>query len=252
VLEAFDQIAMGWLNAYVGRSLAFDEAVRSITDWHFVRAGWLGCFIWWAWFACRDADARVKLLSGLVAVFLVAALSRCMQVMVFVHFRPFVTAYEHGYQIPRNVTPFLSTRSSFPSDTATLYFAMAALVWCISRRWGIVAFAWVALIAALPRAYLTYHWPSDIVGAFVLGTAAVAVAYRYCIPGLGAVLRLERIRPQVFYPLLFVLIYQMVDTFDVVDQALYRAKEASKAFDRAGNSMMRSQDLTVPAKLLSR
>jgi undecaprenyl-diphosphatase len=219
---------MGWLNAYVGRSQTFDEAVRVITDWHFVRAAWLGCFIWWAWFGCRDEQGRVRLLSGLLAIFLVAAFSRVMQVTAYVHLRPFVTAHEFGFLIPRNVTPFLSARSSFPSDTATLYFAMAALVWCVSRKWGIAAFIWVALIAALPRVYLLYHWPSDILAAFALGTAAVFAAYRYPVPGLEALVRFERVQPQIFYPLLFVLVYQMVDTFDLVDSALHRAKDVAK------------------------
>jgi undecaprenyl-diphosphatase len=228
MLAPFDQAILGWLNSYVGSSYLFDEIVRSITGWHFVRAGWLGCFVWWAWFAETDDQRRIKLLSALIAVILIAAVSRGMQTLTFVHLRPFVVADAYGFQIPRNVEPFLTSRSSFPSDTATLYFAMAALVWCISRWWGALAFAWVLLIAALPRVYLTYHWPSDVLAAFVLGTTAVILAYRYCLPGATNLHKFERVRPEFFYPLLFVFIYQIVDAFDLVDRAVLGAMGLAK------------------------
>ncbi|MFG1905421.1 phosphatase PAP2 family protein [Kribbella sp. NPDC048928] len=66
-----------------------------------------------------------------------------------------------------------STDPSFPSDHATMAGAVAAGVWIVNRRLGIVAAAAAVLMAAT-RVYIAAHYPADVLAGLLLG-AIVAV-----------------------------------------------------------------------------
>lgn len=221
-LARVDLAILLWVNGFVGRFRVLDDVIRIVSDWNFFRSVWLGLFLVWAWFRFTDRDCRIKLVSGLAGLFMAVAASRLLQLALSVHPRPFTMADELGLQVPQNLFLRWGSGNCYPSDTATLYFAFAAIIFSLSRVWGAVAFAWVAVVIAVPRVYLLYHWPSDIVAGCALGIACVAFAqnYRNSVPPFAAALSLEKLRPQLFYPLVFVLFYQIVDSFDAVEQIL--------------------------------
>ena len=72
-------------------------------------------------------------------------------------------------------TPALSLgrTGSFPSDTATLFFALATVILIENRLVGLIGFLWVAAIIAAPRVAFGWHYPSDIIGSLLLGPALV-------------------------------------------------------------------------------
>jgi undecaprenyl-diphosphatase len=65
---------------------------------------------------------------------------------------------------------------SFPSDHATVAFAIAVSVLLRSRRLGLVAMA-MATAVALSRIVVGIHYPSDVVAGAVLGTIAALVLW---------------------------------------------------------------------------
>lgn len=65
---------------------------------------------------------------------------------------------------------------SFPSDHATMAVALAAGLWIVSRRLGIIA-AILAAIEAYSRVYLGQHYPHDVLAAAVLGTAILLAGW---------------------------------------------------------------------------
>ena len=219
LLNSFDQLMMGAVNQWVGRSAAFDDAVRILTDWNFFRAAWLGCFLLWAWFADRDEHSRLKMIAGIGAIVCATGLSKLLQVLLHFHARPFAVAADLGYNVPHNVFARWGDGNCFPSDTATVYFAVAAVIFSVSRAWGWAAFVWVAAVIALPRVYLLYHWPSDIIAGCALGVAMVALfqGNRHAFKLCEKLVRFERQQAALFYPILFVVLYQIVDSFHALE-----------------------------------
>jgi membrane-associated phospholipid phosphatase len=83
---------------------------------------------------------------------------------VFAEARPYATH-------PRLLV--LAARSSdysFPSDHAVMAGAVAAGLWLVSRRLGVVA-AIAAVVIAFARVYIAAHYPWDVAAGLLLGAA---------------------------------------------------------------------------------
>jgi membrane-associated phospholipid phosphatase len=104
--------------------------------------------------------------------------------------------------------------SSFPSDTATFVFAIAAGFWLASRWWGF-AFGVLATSTSLARVYLGIHYPSDIVVGALLGVATtLALTREFVRRKIAApILTMEARYPPYFYALFFVVLGELADGF---------------------------------------
>jgi undecaprenyl-diphosphatase len=124
------------------------------------------------WFSGGHLERRGRMLAGLLAVCLATILSVWLQFHVDVHTRPMLDPALHLDTVP---TWTWDRTGSFPSDTATLFFGLAAVVFAEERLVGLVCFVWVAVIIAIPRVILGFHYASDIIGSLLLGPACVFV-----------------------------------------------------------------------------
>ena len=118
----------------------------------------------------------------------------------------------------------LDTWSSFPSDHAVLFYALSTGLFFISKRVGIGAFVYTSIMIAMPRIYLGLHYPTDIVAGAAVGVAVAAVSI-LCLKGnrvLRAAANWSDQKPALFYPLFFLVTYQIADMFDS-GKALLRA-----------------------------
>lgn len=61
---------------------------------------------------------------------------------------------------------------SFPSNHTAIAVALAAGIWLINRKWGIVAMV-VAIVEGVSRVYLGQHYPHDVLAGFVLSCLVV-------------------------------------------------------------------------------
>jgi membrane-associated phospholipid phosphatase len=80
---------------------------------------------------------------------------------------------------------------SFPSDHATVAGAVAAGLFLVNRRLGLIAII-AALAMAFARVYVGAHYPGDVAAGLVLGACATTA--------------LSRFAPLVIEPLLRVLL----------------------------------------------
>jgi membrane-associated phospholipid phosphatase len=90
------------------------------------------------------------------------------------HVRPLHNA-ALNFRLPLHLNPeTLNHWSSFPSDHASVFFAIATTIFLVNRRIGVLAFV-IATGLCLVRIYLGLHYLSDIVGGAALGVLFVAL-----------------------------------------------------------------------------
>ena len=233
---SIDLSVLHWVNGFAQRDPVFDRAVALLADATFVKGGFLFTYLWWVWFAKRGErqDNRIEVLrifAGLVAAL---AIARALQVFLPGRLRPIHDATV-GFILPYGANPhILEHWNSFPSDHAVIFFAIATAIWRRSRLCGGLAYLWVLLFACLPRVYLGYHYPSDVVAGAMIGTAIMVAAY--AVPTNSAsrwaadrVFGWEQLHPSMFYTLAFIATYQLVTLFDTVRTGGHAAGEFLEA-----------------------
>ena len=118
--------------------------------------------------------------------------------------------------VPLPVDPeTLNTFSSFPSDHAMLFFALSVPLWRRAAWLGVAAMLWTALVICLPRIYLGYHYPSDVLAGAILGVICMlllsALARRTRLPDQAV--RLADQRPAAFYAVAFIVCFELATLF---------------------------------------
>ena len=124
-----------------------------------------------AWWLARDRDPRsmaAALWAGAGTVLAVAV----NQPLVngFHEARPYT---DHPHVL---VLVARSADYSFPSDHAVMAGAVAAGVWLVDRRLGLVAAA-AAGVMAFARVYVAAHYPHDVVAGLVVGAGVVLLGW---------------------------------------------------------------------------
>ena len=166
--------------------------------------------VWFLWFRNSDARNRVRLLIGVATAVAAALLSRAIQCSLPFHARPLYNPaldLKWASQIPPGT---LSHWSSFPSDHATICFALATVIFLHHRKIGALALMWTAILCTC-RIALGFHYAGDIAAGAALGIFAVALSQRIPVTVRASAL-LSRISEQhqaVFYFVAFFMSYEL-------------------------------------------
>jgi undecaprenyl-diphosphatase len=117
-----------------------------------------------------------------------------------------------------------------PSDTAMMAGALVAAVWAASRPLGWLSLGWGALFVCFPRVYFGLHYVSDVVVGAALGAALMVFALRVPLPAsaLGWLPRLDAHRPRVVVLGLFVLGWQVIESFWTARQLVAGVGKAAR------------------------
>jgi undecaprenyl-diphosphatase len=113
--------------------------------------------------------------AGLSAILAIAVAMLIQQ--FYVHQRPFVLRSDTVLLMRHAADP------SFPSEHATVAFAMASGLGLYRRRLGAVALALASLVA-IARVFVGVHYPTDVAGGAAVGIIS-ALAVRLGRPGLN-------------------------------------------------------------------
>lgn len=144
------------INGMAGGGGAADAAMLFIANYSPVIIAIVLVVLWLRW--RRDTQRA----SGLAATAALIALGIGQIIgKIFPRARP-------SDVIPAHLLLPRSLDTSFPSDHATLAFAVAAVVFAWNRKWGSALIVF-ALLTAFARVWVGAHYPGDVIGGAVLG-----------------------------------------------------------------------------------
>jgi undecaprenyl-diphosphatase len=222
MLNSFDTGIISFFNGFAHRSWTFDTLIGLVSENYLFKGAVPAGLIWWGWFRTdkRTPNNRERLLSGLLAGFLALVVARGLAETLPFRERPLRNPAVH-FQLPYGgVQTMLIGWSSFPSDHAAVFFALATTSCFISRTAGILALCHAFFIVCLPRIYLGYHYPTDILVGALIGVGVACLTQRLALRTAAARPVMEWIdkHPAISYALLFFVTFQIAISFDSVRQ----------------------------------
>jgi undecaprenyl-diphosphatase len=196
-----------------------NSGIRFVADSYTFKGLVLIPVLWWIWF---QPGARREWRREMVIAVTFSGLLALLVGRVLAHFLPFRVRplYEqnlhlHFPSIPQHES-LLSAWSSFPSDHAMLWAAVSAGIFIVSRRLGLLALLYTAIFICAPRAYLGFHYPTDMLAGAAIGILITYLMTRDSVRNLYAsrVLRWIEYYPGQSAVLGFVLCLEIVTQFD--------------------------------------
>lgn len=217
IFNTFDLPIIFSINELARESGLFDRAVYTLANNHLLKGGVVMTMLWWLWFRpARSLVDRPKILLILVSSVVAIAVARFLAWVLPMRLRPMHNP-DIGFVLPNSIPPvYLDGWSAFPSDHAVLFFVFATGFFLIHRVAGIIAFAYVTIFICLPRIYLGLHHPTDLIAGALIGIGIAVVFLKFVNAStiFNTALIWESKRPQLFYPALFLLTFQVAELFD--------------------------------------
>jgi undecaprenyl-diphosphatase len=221
-MNPVDTSIVTFLNRFAGHSSTFDQFVWLAANNYVLKTGVIMALLHGTWFRRneRHDDHRATMIFGLFASCAAVLIARLLALAAPFRERPLRNPDLHFVLPPSMSSHTLIGWSAFPSDTATLFFGVAATLFLVSRRAGVLAFCHTVLVVGVARVYLGIHYPTDILAGAVLGVGAVLLIR---VPRLEAAvtrapMRWLRDRPQASQAALCLLVFLVGTTFEPVYQ----------------------------------
>jgi undecaprenyl-diphosphatase len=162
------------INALAGKVAFIDGLIKGFSNDYFALV--TSCLILvWIWFGTRSGTDRQNMQKAvLVAAISIGLTSLLVLISNELYFRtrPF-NALPPGSV---NLIFYRPTDSSFPSNLASVLFALAWPIFIKNKREGSLMLG-IALLAGFGRVYMGVHYPLDILGGAAFGFVGALLAF---------------------------------------------------------------------------
>jgi undecaprenyl-diphosphatase len=216
-MNFFDSFILTFLNQFAHRWYALDSAMVFLAENSLVKGGFIAAVLWWIWFDLQDRSRHEEILISTLAASAVAVLAaRALALALPFSTRPLYDPDLHFQQAFNVESIHLDGWSSFPSDHAALFFALATGIFVSYRGMGVLAFLHAFFIVSLPRVYLGIHYPTDVIVGAMMGSI---ITYLFTTPKARQVISWLPIQwmhkhPSSFYACFFLASWQLVTLFN--------------------------------------
>jgi undecaprenyl-diphosphatase len=220
----FDYFLINHINYFSQKSWLFDNIIRFLSNNHLLKGGFIITFIWWAWFNDNKSENRKQVIAILLSSTVAMIIARIMVFLLPFRNKP-MHIEEINFILPFGMIPEwqkINVLSSFPSDHAVLFFCLSTGLLFISKRIGILTLLYTLLFIAMPRIYLGLHYPTDIIIGGILGTFFSLIGNTYFVKYkfMDLIINFSYSRPNYFYPIFFLLTFQIADMFNSIRSIL--------------------------------
>ncbi len=233
-MNPFDSRIVHFVNSFARRYWILDSTVAQIAVMDLLIGAGLMTMFWLAWMEHGEEsiENRESLMATLFATPFAVLFARVLALCLPYRERPLHEPLLH-FQTPLTQNPdWLIHWSSFPSDHAAVSFCVATGLWIVSRRLGGWAMGYATLIS-LPRIYLGFHYPTDIIGGALVGMGTMFLCRAAGLrSGARWVLNYLDRRPAFLYGFLFVFSFEVAEMFNSLQRILFLGVDAFHRYPR--------------------
>lgn len=231
-LNPFDLWIVHAVNQFARHSWVFDKVLGVLANNILITSGMITAIFCYVWVreTPRSERDRSFVLSGVVLTTVALVIARAMALLLPFRERPWVSDSVH-FRVPFGDETFpLIHWSSFPSDHAVMYFALATSIFQVSRKLGTFAFCHAILLVCFPLLYFGFHYPTDMMAGALIGTATAALAASERVRSAISkpAFRWRSNSPTTFYPALYMSMLLTATQYDAVRSIAYGIWKAVK------------------------
>jgi undecaprenyl-diphosphatase len=217
-MNLFDTSIIHFLIQSSQNSPALTSFMTLIVDNSLLKGCVVVSILWYLWFRKSDQvnltreRVMISVICCIIAIFVGRLLARVLPFRL----RPLVDQnLEHFYH-NKSMADSFDMVSSFPSDHAVMFFALATGIFLISKKLGTFAYLYVLFVVCFPRIYLGLHYPTDILTGAVVGiiTSLLLASPRLWRPVTGKILQISNKYTGMFYVFFFLFSFEISTLFD--------------------------------------
>jgi undecaprenyl-diphosphatase len=221
-VHSLDRTIVVFINSFAHRSWTFDAFVHFLASDDLLKGVLVMTVFYFVWFQSEEKSlepeltARRQILIHTILICIPGLLvTRMLASFLPFRQRPLYNPELHLHRAFTLDANTLATWSSFPSDHVVLFFALATGVFFVHRRAGVFLYLYTTFFIALPRLFLGFHYPSDLLVGGLFGVALACSAKWLAFRSLltRPALRLRELSPAVFYTCFFLLTVQTAELY---------------------------------------